>query len=350
MTYSVRPAKRSNAKPLIGVYSQSGAGKTYTSLVLARGFVGPQGRIIMIETEGGRGESYADPTEYPEIGGYEVISLSDNFSPQEYGAAIAVANSMKPDALIIDSASHEWEGTGGVLDMAAKNQAEGAKAILVWQKPKIEHQRHFMGPLMQTPIPLVIVCMRAKYPMEERPKKNGTGKEWVRSEQLEPKQSEDILYEMFVHFWIDMDHNIHVTKCTNKALRDVFVDGKPVTEQTGQLLATWATRARAATPGQSTGAAPATQQGGHGVELPLLAGDGSLIVNHARWSDWLTGLETTLQSAGGPEAAQQLWERNEDTFNRGMAAASAGKPQDRFNQVGALALKARTPAEMADQF
>jgi hypothetical protein len=37
MTYSFRPAKRSEAKPLIGLYAESGAGKTYSALLLARG-------------------------------------------------------------------------------------------------------------------------------------------------------------------------------------------------------------------------------------------------------------------------------------------------------------------------
>ena len=46
-----------------------------------------------------------------------------SFSPQEYGKAITAAENYKLGALIIDSASHEWEGAGGVLDMAAANQA-----------------------------------------------------------------------------------------------------------------------------------------------------------------------------------------------------------------------------------
>ena len=91
MTYQVRPASRSQAKPLIGIYSESGCGKTYSALLLARGYAGPDGRIIMIETESGRGEAYADPIEYPEIGGYDVISMRDNFSPAEYGKAITAA-------------------------------------------------------------------------------------------------------------------------------------------------------------------------------------------------------------------------------------------------------------------
>lgn len=233
-----RPARRTNAKPLIGIYSESGNGKTYSALLLARGFVGPNGRIGMIETESGRGEAYADPGEYPEIGGYEVLPLHGDFSPEVYGKAIEIAEGRKFDALIIDSASHEWEGVGGVLSMAAANEASGKRGQLIWQKPKIDHQRHFMLRFMQSSVPLVILCMRAKYPMAQT--KVGGKAEWVRSDRLEPKQSDDILFEMFVHGWIDAEHKFHRTKSTAKALEPVFLDNEPITLETGKKLAAWA--------------------------------------------------------------------------------------------------------------
>ena len=239
--YSFRPASRSEAKPLIGLYSESGAGKTYSSLLLARGFVGSSGKIGMIETESGRGEAYADVKEYPEIGGYQVLAMRDDFSPKNYGKAIDAAEKAGLDALIIDSASHEWEGIGGVLSMAADNEAAGKKGPLVWQKPKIDHQREFMLRFMQTSIPLVILNMRAKYPMEEKLNPAKGKKEWTRSDTLDPKQSEDILYEMFVHGWIEKDtHNFRRTKCTARSLESVFVDGKPLSLETGKKLADWA--------------------------------------------------------------------------------------------------------------
>ena len=233
MTFSFRPAKRSEAKPLIGLYAESGCGKTYSGLLLARGFVGPKGKIGMIETESGRGEAYADILP----GGYDVISLRGDFSPVRYGEALTAAEQAGVDALIIDSASHEWEGAGGVLDMAAENQ-KTKKGPLVWQQPKMLHQRHFMLRLLATPIPLVVVCMRAKYPMIERKKPNGE-KEWVRSDQLDPIQASDILYEMFVHAWIDQHHRLRVTKLTRPDLAYAFKDGELVTLETGQRLAMW---------------------------------------------------------------------------------------------------------------
>jgi hypothetical protein len=239
MNGTIRPAQRTNAKPLIGIYAESGKGKTYSSLLLARGFVGPKGSILMIETESGRGEAFSDKDEYPEIGGYDVLPLRDDFSPQAYGAALTDAEKHAPGALIIDSASHEWEGAGGVLAMAADAQAGGKKGPIVWQKPKMDHQRHFMLRLMQTPIALVIVCMRAKYPMKEIKQANGR-KEWSRSDELHPKQSEDILYEMLAHGWLDDDHRFRSTKMTTRALESVLVDNERITVDTGKRLAVMA--------------------------------------------------------------------------------------------------------------
>jgi len=232
-TFGFRPARRSNTKPLVGLYSESGCGKTYSALILARGFVGPQGRIGMIETEAGRGEAYADTRDYPEIGGYEVFSMHEDFSPEAYSAAIHNAQKRRVDALIIDSGSHEWEGQNGVLQQAAAREAAGMKGQLVWQKPKIDHQRYFMLPLLQTTIPLVILCMRAKYPMQKK------GNDWSRSDKLEPKQSDDILFEMFIHGWIDADHNFHRTRAGAKALEPIFADGQRITLQTGEKMAAW---------------------------------------------------------------------------------------------------------------
>lgn len=240
----IRPAARSSAKPLIGFYDLSGTGKTLSALFLARGFVGKSGRIVMIESESGRGEAHMDTVVGDSyVGGFEVIPIWQHeekelpFSPRRYGAAIALAEQSKADALIIDSASHEWEGEGGVLHMAAENQEKGKKGQAVWQVPKIDHSRHFMLKLMQTPIPLVIVNMRAKYPMEEVTIDGK--KEWRRSKLLEPKQSEDVLFEMFVHGHFDAAHNFHGTKYTKPELASVIPSGKPITNATGEALARW---------------------------------------------------------------------------------------------------------------
>lgn len=283
-----RPATRAEAKPLIGLYSESGCGKTWSALLLARGFVGPNGKIGMIETEGGRGE--ANVGREP-VGQYLVRPIRQAFSPQSYGEAITDAENEKLDALIIDSASHEWEGAGGVLAMAAANQSAGKKGVLVWQQPKIDHQRHFMLRLMQTPIPLVIVCMRAKYPMVQ------VKNEWARSQTLEPKQADDILFEMFVHGWIDQDHKLHVTKYTLPELANVIVDGEPVSIETGRALATWA---KGGTASQQTRDVSAAESPAPSEPSGATSGAGD-------WSEYVERWNAILEDAADAKELNDKW-------------------------------------------
>ena len=285
MTYTFRKAATTEAKPLIGLYSESGCGKTKSALLIAKGFTGDMAKVGMIETESGRGEAYADDAE---VGGYNVLSLRESFSPKNYGEAISAAEHAGLQCLIVDSASHEWEGVGGVLAMAAANQEAGKKGPVVWQKPKMDHAREFMLRLTQTSIPLVIVCMRAKYPMEETVRDGK--KDWTRSKFLAPKQSEDILFEMFVHGWIDQSHNFRGTKYTLEVLRKVFIDGEPVTVETGRRLAAWASGRKAASaippPADSAADAPPIRVEGPEFITP----------------DQVANLDSMCQDAGIPAA------------------------------------------------
>jgi len=318
MTFSFRPATRSEAKPLIGLYSESGAGKTYSALLLARGFVGEKGSIGMIETESGRGEAYADIIP----GGYNVLSLRDDFSSESYGKALAAAEEAKVDALIIDSGSHEWSGAGGVLSMASDNQAKGMRGVLVWQQPKMQHQRLFMLRLLQTPIPLVILCLRAKYPMVETKKPDGM-REWVRSNVLEPDQAADILFELFVHGWIDREHKLHVTKYTRPDLAEVIRDNEPITFDTGRRLAAWA-----------SGTEPSQKQGNAATAQAAPGGTGDAGGGAAE-SDIINRLDRELADAAeqGEEALKAKWASIDKTHRRTLKAALDQRHKPRAAEV-----------------
>ncbi len=319
----IRPAKRSSAKPIIGFYAKSNGGKTYSALLLARGFVGPTGKIGMIETEAGRGEAYVDMPEFAP--GYDVVSLRAPFSPARYGEAISAFERANYDALIIDSASHEWEGVGGVLDWAAKNQAAGKKSMLAWQQPKISHQRDFMLRMLQSPIPLVIVCMRAKFPMEEVTK--GGKKEWARSSTLEPTQAEDILHELFIHGYFDADHKFCATRYTRPDLAEIIRDGELITKETGARLAAWA---RGETKYQAEAKAAVSKK------LALKLGT-ETIAEFSTLGEWFQGLERELSTAT-PEKAGALYDANIDFFNKAMERAQKTNPDflETINSVGRL--------------
>jgi hypothetical protein len=57
---NIVPAERAGAHLLIQLYGPPRSGKTYTALRIARGMVGPQGKIGMLDTESGRARLYSD--------------------------------------------------------------------------------------------------------------------------------------------------------------------------------------------------------------------------------------------------------------------------------------------------
>lgn len=233
MSFEIKPATRQGVKPLIGFYSESGCGKTYSSLLLARGLVGPSGKIVMVDTESGRGSLYADVL----AGGYDVLELREPFSPQRYIEAIQVVERSGAAVGVLDSGSHEWEGLGGVLDMAGdREQKSGKPGLHNWREPKMEHAK-FMLKLLQSPLPWII-CLRAKHKTKQG--KNQQGRtEIVKDEFTTPIQADDFIFEMTCHGEIMQDHSFRLTKCSHPSLRQAMPNNEPVAIRHGEALAAW---------------------------------------------------------------------------------------------------------------
>src|SRR5215208_5857648 len=69
---NIAPAERAGAHLLIQLYGPARSGKTYTAQRIARGMVGPAGRIGMLDTESGRARLYSDKVP----GGFAVGELT----------------------------------------------------------------------------------------------------------------------------------------------------------------------------------------------------------------------------------------------------------------------------------
>src|SRR5204862_126708 len=82
---NIGPAERAGAHLLIQLYGPPRSGKTYTALRIARGMVGPEGRIGVLDTESGRARLYSDKVP----GGFVVGELTPPYTPRRYLAAIA---------------------------------------------------------------------------------------------------------------------------------------------------------------------------------------------------------------------------------------------------------------------
>lgn len=257
MSFEIKQATRQGVKPLIGIFGSSGTGKTMTALLLARGLVGDKGKIVMLDTESGRGSLYADVIP----GGYETIEFREPFSPARYIEAVQTAESKGANVLVIDSASHEWEGIGGVTEMAG-NIAEaaahkwnkdwdGSIQFGHWKTPKMEHQK-FVLKLLQSPL-AIIVCLRAK---QKSKQVKGTqemadggliearmiGKTCVVKDRFaSPIQAEDFIFEMMAYMEVMKDHSVCVIKHSHPSLRQCFPEDfkAPISIEHGKKLAAW---------------------------------------------------------------------------------------------------------------
>lgn len=148
---------------LLGFAGGTGSGKTYTALRVARGIAGEH-PFAVIDTENDRALHYADEFEF-EHGGLEAP-----FGPDRYLEAIRAARAHLDGVprdrrvIVVDSASHEHEGEGGLLDIQAAEftrlGGRDAVKLLSWVKPKQEHKR-FVTRLLQLDAH-VILCFRAE--------------------------------------------------------------------------------------------------------------------------------------------------------------------------------------------
>jgi hypothetical protein len=159
MTVEFKPAVRENVPLLIGVAGGTGAGKTMSALLLARGLAGGE-PFAGIDTENGRMSIYADA--FPEL---RTTRIDAPFRPEKYLDAIEAAERAGFAVVVVDSASHEWYGDGGCLDWHDEiMRGDQSRNLMAWIEPKKSHKR-FVTRLLQVRAH-VILCFRAEPKVE----------------------------------------------------------------------------------------------------------------------------------------------------------------------------------------
>lgn len=227
LAMEIKPAVRERTHVLVSISGPSGSGKTYSALLMARGIVGQGGKIGFIDTEAKRARHHADLTLF------DVLDLSPPFGPLRYKEAVQAFVEAGYSCLVIDSASHEWEGTGGCIEMA-----DGGKGLQAWKLPKSQHLK-LMNYLLQVPIH-IIFCVRAKEKMIQVPDPDKPGKDMIISKGFQPITEKGFIFEMTVSMMLDEETKIpRLTKCPEQLLH-AFPDGQRITSTTGEALAKWA--------------------------------------------------------------------------------------------------------------
>lgn len=219
----IRKAERKKAKLRLGIAAPSGAGKTYSALLLAFGL---GGKVGLIDTEHGSGDLYAH------LGDYDIISIEAPYTVNKYTQAIKAFEQAGYNTVIIDSLSHAWSGDGGLLDKQGKMADRGTNSFAAWRTITPEHNA-LVDAMLSSPCH-IIATMRAKqeYVLET----NSKGKQEPKKVGMAPVQREGMEYEFTVMLDVDMNHVASASKD-----RTSLFDGQymKITADTGKMLLSW---------------------------------------------------------------------------------------------------------------
>jgi len=219
----LRQAKRNVARIKLAIQGPSGSGKTFSSLLLASGLIPEWKKIAVIDTENHSADLYAD------LGDYNVLSLSEPFSPERYIEAIEICEKAGMDVIIIDSISHEWEGAGGILDVHGNMTGN---SFTNWSKLTPRHNA-FIQKLLQSPCHIVgTIRTKQDYVLSEK-----NGKMVPEKVGLKGVSRDGVDYEFTLVFDLDIKHYATASKDRT----GLFAD-KPqfkITSGTGKKIIDW---------------------------------------------------------------------------------------------------------------
>jgi len=250
---------RTQVPLLLGLVGPSGSGKTYSALELATGIQEVTGGdIAYIDTEADRALHYAD------IFKFLHVPFSEPFGSLDYLEALRFCKSKGAGVIVIDSASHEHEGVGGMLDFhehevtrlcrGDDSKAERVK-MLAWGQPKAA-RRALINGLLQMKANFIF-CFRAKNVV--KPIKTN-GKTEIVQQGFIPISGDELVYEMTADFLL-MPHSDGVPTWQSEypgermamklpvQFRQMFAEKVQLSRAIGRQLAEWAGGGKAGTPG-----------------------------------------------------------------------------------------------------
>lgn len=223
--FKIEEAKREGAKIVLGIAGTSGSGKTYSAIQVGYGLAGKSGKHLgFLDTENRRGRLYADILPEP----FQIADFEPPFSPDRYIEGIRAFERAGCKVLVIDSITHEWEGTGGCEEIATA----GDPKLPRWNKAKLEHKK-FMNCLLQSSMD-IIVCIRAREKVDMKDPRN------IKSLGIQPITEKNVLFEMTASLMMeDEGRRQKVIKCPD-ALRPILGRTNDyLTVQDGVKLRQW---------------------------------------------------------------------------------------------------------------
>lgn len=213
-------ATRKKAKLKLAITGSSGSGKTYGALRLASGM---SSKVAYIDTENGSASLYSDRF------AFDVLDIAPPYNHEKFVDAIKAAVNGGYEVVVIDSASHFWEGVLAYKDALDKR---GGNSYTNWNEAGNKF-KGILDAVLQSPIH-IICCMRSK--MDYVLETNEKGKQVPRKIGLAPIMRDNIEYEFTTVFDVTMDHNTKTSKDRTGLFGDSIFQ---ITEETGKQLLTW---------------------------------------------------------------------------------------------------------------
>lgn len=227
----------------------AGAGKTYTALTLAAYLADAEGKpVALVDTEHGSASKYADLFRFD-------TQVLTTFAPQHFIDAIHEAEAAGYGVLVIDSLSHAWNGSGGLLDLVESiaRRKYGGNTFAAWKDATPLHTA-LIDTMLASKLHLIATMRSKQEYMVEKDEKSG--KSTPRKVGLAPVQRDGMEYEFDVFAELDIDHILVVQKSRCPALADAVIarpDG-----QVAKVLLTWL-RGAGPAPEPAPASSPATE-------------------------------------------------------------------------------------------
>lgn len=213
-------AVKRESKLRMSLAGPAGAGKTWTALTLATRMANGEA-FAVLDTERGSASKYADDFSF------DVMEL-DSFDPRNYVKAIKEAEEAGYSVLVIDSLTHAWNGTGGLLDIVDQiaRRKYSNNTFAAW-KDATPLQNQLIDAITASKLH-IIVTMRSKQEYESG-KNEKTGRTEVKKLGMAPIQRDGMEYEFDIVADMDIDNNMIIQKSRCSKLSGQIIskpDGK----------------------------------------------------------------------------------------------------------------------------
>ena len=219
-----QPATKEQAKARCALYGPSGAGKTYTSLAIAKGLAGgDMTRVFVVDSEHDSARKFADL--FP---GFNVINMPD-YSIDTMLACWKAAIDADALAIVQDGFSQSWDWLLNRVDeWKIANRGQDQRGA--WRDVGTPLYSKMVSGIVRCPVHLVgTMRVKTEWVITEKGKPQAVG--------LAPKQREGTEYEFDINLRIDRDHNLVVDKFRGNPTMDGQVYRLPGEELGAKILA-----------------------------------------------------------------------------------------------------------------